>query len=237
MGHTEEIHEYFYTLKLRGEGRLEEAADLYRNRLRANAQDHKTRWNLAVVLSQQGKYSDALDECRCIVEAAPDNFTFRMTLVKVLLEREQWSDALSEAQSLMRLQPNSVASHAYVAQAYNGSGDITGAIRAYEVAITLPGANTEMLLDLGELYERVGRSDDASRTFRKATEKTPRFLEGCLRLGKALADCKLIGQARQHWQWVLRSARHFSETQTSASIDECVRLATEYLEKYPVPQP
>jgi predicted Zn-dependent protease len=154
MGRPDEVHEYFSTLKLRGEGRCDEAVDIYRNQLAVNPSDHKTRWNLAVTLSQQGKLDEALRESRATVSARPDNYTFRMTLVQVLLELKEWNEAITESRHLVQVMPDLAAPHSYVGRAHVGLGNLPAAIEAYEMAISCRGATPEMRQALGELHKR-----------------------------------------------------------------------------------
>jgi tetratricopeptide (TPR) repeat protein len=193
------INEQFYALHLRGEGRLDEAIEIYRKRLALEPHCARTRSQLAVTLLEKGDAAKALHEARISVESEPDNYALRYIFVTCLLQNSQWSEALTECGELLRLGPDELASHVFLGQTYHGMGDLTAAIGAYEIAMAMHTADPGTFDALGQLYEEAGRLDDAINAYKRLLEIAPRFRMGRLHLGKALARSGRVVEARHEW--------------------------------------
>jgi tetratricopeptide (TPR) repeat protein len=224
--------EQFYALHLRGQGRLDDALEIYRKRLVLEPLNARTRSQLAVTLWQKGVVDEALLEARIAVESEPDNYAIRTILVRFLMEHKRWSEALAECQELVRTRGEVSLSYTLLGDTYHGMGDLKAAIGAYEVAACR--ADPDTFDALGQLYEEAGRLDDAINIYRKLLGFFPRFRIGRFHLGKALAASGRVVEARHEWRRLLERRDWVGRDRgpTEPAPDEAAILASEYLEQY-----
>ena len=78
-----------------------------------------------------------------------------------------------------------------------------------------------------------GRTEDSLNAFIRSVEKSPSFLKGHLRLGRALAERGFVAEARQRWHLVVDEAG--PQTRTGTHITDCAEIASAFLETYPSP--
>ena len=228
------INEQFYALHLRGQGRLDDAIEIYRKRLALEPLAARTRSQFAVTLWQNGDAAEALLEARISVESEPDNYALRTILVDFLLAQRQWSEALAECKVLLRMRPNQFVSHALLGDTCRGMGDLEAAIGAYEVAVGLPGCDPDTFEALGQLSEEAGRLEDAINVYRRLLEFAPKFRMGQLDLGRALAASGRVAEARHEWRRLLamEDREGGRPAQPAPALDEAAILASEYLERH-----
>jgi tetratricopeptide (TPR) repeat protein len=227
------IKEQFVALHLKGQGRLDDAIEIYRKRLALEPDCARTRAQFAVTLSERGDAAEALREGRLAAESEPDNYAIRVIFVGLLLKHERWSEAFTECEELLRTWPDQLASHISEGDAYRGMGDLSSAIRSYERAtelVQLPGPFDT----LGQLYEQAGRLDDAIKVYGKLLEFAPRFRMGRLHLGNALAAAGRTVEARHEWRRLVEKSDWERQDlgQTEPILDEAGILAREKLERH-----
>jgi tetratricopeptide (TPR) repeat protein len=230
----EAIKEEFYALHLRGQGRLDDAIEIYRKRLELEPPGARTRMQLAVTLSQKGDAAEALHQARIAVASEPDNPGLRCIFVNILVEHKQWSEAVAECKEQLRMWPDKLLPHISLGEAYHGMGDLNAAIDSYEVGAGLGVGDPGTLDALGRLYDKAGRLDDAINVYRKLLAFAPRFRMGRLHLGKALAASGRVVEARDEWARLLakRDLDEGARGQPEPAPDEASILASEYLQQY-----
>jgi protein O-GlcNAc transferase len=231
----DDINDEFYALYLRGEGRLDDAIEIYRKQLALHPLHARTRSQLAVTLVQKGDITAGLHEARIAVEAEPDNYALRMILVVLLLKNGTWVDALTESKELLRMSPGTSTSHELAGDAHRGLGDLPAAVACYEAAIGLDTYDADTFTTLGQLYEESGRIEDAITAYRRALHIAPKLRLGRLNLGKALAVSGRVVEARHEWKRLLEGSdfEGGGRSQTGLAPDESAVLASKYLEQYP----
>jgi len=82
-------------------------------------------------------------------------------------------------------------------------GDIEGAVREFEAALTVNARDLSARYNLGVGLSELGRHAEAAEHFRLATREHPRYHEAWIGLGKALAHEGAIDEARRAWERVL----------------------------------
>jgi tetratricopeptide (TPR) repeat protein len=83
------------------------------------------------------------------------------------------------------------------------SGDVLGAIEAYQDALGQEPGRVDARSNLGAAYVRLGRYDDAAREYRRALETEPRHAGVRFNLALALYKSALVGEAEEELGRVL----------------------------------
>jgi rhomboid protease GluP len=97
-------------------------------------------------------------------------------------------DAVARLQAVVKQQPNLVAAHFALAQAYLARGRYPEAEAEFKRVIELEPGNTEAKFDLGLVYLSQKRLDDAKSIFTQIIAQDSNSAEGHYGLGLVLAD-------------------------------------------------
>jgi tetratricopeptide (TPR) repeat protein len=89
------------------------------------------------------------------------------------LDAGRYEDAQREAEKLVQIQPHNVEFRLLAARANEKAGDTARALSQLEMAQELAPEDAEPNIRIGELEQRLGRTDDAYVAFRRATTQAP----------------------------------------------------------------
>jgi tetratricopeptide (TPR) repeat protein len=102
-----------------------------------------------------------------------DNLDELMKTGLPYLESEDYGSALAEFENLISKHPHFVPAYYYAGFAAAGSGELQTAILRFEQYLTLRADDTNVLVDLGKVYERTGDLAKASNCYRRALQARP----------------------------------------------------------------
>ena len=94
-------------------------------------------------------------------------------LALTYLEAGRYEDAQRESEKLVRIQPRNVEFRLLAARANEGAGDTKRALSHLEMAQDIAPSDAEATILIGELEQRLERTDDAYVAFRRATTLAP----------------------------------------------------------------
>jgi tetratricopeptide (TPR) repeat protein len=116
--------------------------------------------------------------------------------VMQMTEVTWWGDSVPndleevDFQFLLHMRPDDPASRADVLNAYGlflaGSGRAKEALSVYAEALELDPANAATWIDQGDLFDALGRPQDAGRAYRRAISINPELVEAHYNLGLLL---------------------------------------------------
>jgi tetratricopeptide (TPR) repeat protein len=144
----------------------------------------------AIDLSQH-KFRDALEVGRRARDLRPEDAWNYGVMGDALVELGDYDRAFEAFDTMMAKRPGAAA-YARVAYARELRGNVRGALEAMTLAsqATPPQdleAQAWYAAQIGELYLRLGRLDEASRAFRRSVFSFPNYPHGTIGLGKVAA--------------------------------------------------
>ena len=181
-----------YVYRLLGSYRMiGEAKGEFRQALSIDPGNTSARFHLARVyldLGRARKAKETLEERLKTTENTPE-------LLSLLGEaNRQLGDprvSIRQNESAAMMDPDLAQAHYYLGLAHLDRGETEEALSRLDRAISLKGANSDMVLKAGSVYLQEGDLPKATALLRKAVEVSPAVPEGRLELARAL---RLTGQ-------------------------------------------
>lgn len=179
-------------LKHHQAGRLQDAADIYRQILAADPLHAAAMHLLGVVALQTGRPQAALEFIRRAVELNPAEAVFHNNLGNAYQGLGQAAAAIACYRRAIDLQPRYVDAHVNLGIALRGAGRLVEAIAQLRAALELNSNLAEAHGNLGKCLQDQQQLDEAARCYRRARELMPDYVDAVRSLGEV---CKLLGQA------------------------------------------
>lgn len=124
----------------------------------------------ASCLMRMGRFAEAITNFQQALKIEPGMVMPRIRLTHCLLSEKRPEEALREAQKVLELRPNSFASHACLVAAQMANADLIGALRTAQDSIRLAPADRFAQLMMGQLWDRVGGTEQAEAFFDQAIQ-------------------------------------------------------------------
>lgn len=189
---------------LHKQGRVREAADLYRRITRAYADHPEVRiaWsNLGAALQGLGRLDDAVHALKKARALRPDQPAPHHNLGMALLNRGDLEGAAESLERAVALDPGFADAWVGLGIVRQRTGDLPGTEEAWNRAMAARPDLMEPRFNLATLYAQTGRRDEALAAFRACLERQPRFPEATYAIGRLLEDSgDFDGAAGQYLQ-------------------------------------
>lgn len=149
------------------EGRLDDAADAYRNALRRNSEERDALLGLAHIAQRKGQIEEARSYYRRVLRQDPDNATANAGLLSLASEGDLLS-AASIARDMVERFPDSAAAFAALGNIQSREGRIADAQQAYFKAFSLEPDDPFHAYNLAVSLDRLHKTDVALGYYEKA---------------------------------------------------------------------
>lgn len=150
-------------------GNIQQAKQWFETTVRLNSDSKTARVYLGRIALDQRDWDQAIQSLQRAVQADPQDMQVRNMLGRAYLGAKQYDQAVQQLQQVVQGRPNDGNARYNLGQAYQADGDDGRAIEQYTEALNyLPaGSNIRAaaLYDLGFVYEKVGRYEDALQAF------------------------------------------------------------------------
>ncbi len=193
--------------RLSGEGRLREAAQLYRAALQDEPGSLEARRGLASVLAIIGETGEAEEIYRGILEEHPENAVVHQRLGRVLESRAKLDEAITRYQTAHRLVPELVGIHHDLGRTLHRAGQHEAALAEYEEAVAEEPQDRAVRYERAVVLGAAGRGDEASAELSRLVGDNPddhgfrlavaRALAGMGRIEEMIAQCRVVLAAAQ----------------------------------------
>jgi tetratricopeptide (TPR) repeat protein len=182
------------------QGRLDEAASLFRLALRTNRAQSGLRAHtgLGAVFEKQGDLEGAADHLRRALELDPDHATARNNLGVLRLKQGRLDEARAELERAVRLSPTYAIARMNLGGVLQQLGDTEGAADQLREAVRLRPELVEARFKLGAVHAARGALDEAERQFTAVVEQAPGLAEAHYNLGVVLAEKGETSRAVAH---------------------------------------
>lgn len=137
------------------------------------AQPIRTQWERADALMAGGQVEEALALYRDLVNADPANRAGRMTLAAALVTAGRDADASAEYTAISLRWPDFPWAHTRRGEILERTGDLPGAIQAFETAAQLAPNDPNTHLVLAYAYRHAGLREEAIASFEAALALDP----------------------------------------------------------------
>ncbi len=137
-----------------------------------------------------------------VVESGLENPIVRKALGQVYLNREKPAEAIRHLALAVETQPNDAETHQLLVRAHDANNDPNGALTRLLAAIRATPRSIELLRDLGQRFEELGRPADAERARTGIVEALPNESEGHQMLAEIRQQQDRWAEAIPHWEQV-----------------------------------
>lgn len=178
--------------RVTGDGRpAARAAELLKTLLKDNPGYYDALRMLGAIYLSQHKFREALEVGRRARDLRPSDAWNYGVIGDALIELGEYDQAFDAIDTMAGMRPTAAA-YARVAYAREIRGDLDGALQAMQMAANAtpsrdPEAQAWYASQLGELYLRLGKLDDADREYRRALFVFPDYLLAMVGQGKVKA--------------------------------------------------
>jgi predicted TPR repeat methyltransferase len=152
------------------EGRLDEAADTYRELLRSDPENFKAYNNLGTVQEELEDFEAAVRSYRRALEISPDAAPVHYNLGHALQRQGQLEAAIDAYQAVLALRPADPDTLYNIGHAYHDLGDLNAAETAYRDAIAGDPDHYRSHSNLGSVLFDQSRESEAEEHYRRAIE-------------------------------------------------------------------
>jgi protein O-GlcNAc transferase len=181
-------------------GRIDQAAELYRQILLDHPHHAAAHHLLGLVCSQRGAAEPALAHLRQAVGLAPHEPTFHNNLGEALRRAGETDAAIASFRQALALQPSLAEAHYNLANTLKGQGRLAEAIAHYEQAIAARPDYARAHHNLGTTVAHLGRADAAIDHLRRAVAIQPGFAEAHQAAAELCRDAGRTKDAIEHFQ-------------------------------------
>jgi tetratricopeptide (TPR) repeat protein len=147
----------------------QKALTAYQQALRFNEKDVDRLLDLARVYQRVELDSEAVELYKRVLSLDKDRHDARLALARLYLKTGRWSDARREGELYAKWEPRDLSGQLLLAQVDEAEGDpVSGAKRREQVLAREP--SPDGYYDLGRLWARAGRWDEAEAAFGRAED-------------------------------------------------------------------
>jgi tetratricopeptide (TPR) repeat protein len=155
---------------------------------------------------------DARDCYEIALAHAPDCTAARLGLARLLRESGETAAALEEIRQALQIAPRDPTAHFESALVHNRSGDVQGALAAYQRVLELDPDCAAAATNLGLIYlSQLGDPRSAQRLFERAIELDASSVAAQANLGLALEEEGRVDAALAHYEALI--AAHPAESE------------------------
>ena len=161
--------------------------------------EERSRYLLALCYVSIGRRNLAIPEFEKLAPANPTEARYPYWLARLMYRKADMRLALSYARQAVQLDPSFARAQDQLGLCYAGVGDNDEAIQSYQTAIRLSERQSLHwpwpALNLGTLYLRLNRLDEAEDAFSQSLAAEPKFPPAYYRLGQVFERKKQLERA------------------------------------------
>jgi tetratricopeptide (TPR) repeat protein len=159
------------------DGKLELAAEYYRQAAEVEPQNVQVLTDLARVLTLEEQLDEALAVAEHIILIAPEDPRGYAAKARVLDWQGNYDQAVTEALRAIELDPNYAPAHAYLGEAFADLGRLRQAREQVELAVQLDPYNVDVRRNYGYVLEFYGDYLGAVQQYQQALRLHPNLLD------------------------------------------------------------
>jgi len=182
------------------QGRLDEAAKIYRAVLHASPDHVDSLHYLGVICNQQGRRQEAEALLRRALQLAPNAAAVANDLGIALAGLGRFAEAIEQYRRATAAKPDFIDAHNNLGTALQALNRWEEAVGAFKKALAIDPRAAAVLNNLGIVYASMSRHDEAIACYREAIASKPDLAEPCYNLGLSLAALGRPEEAIEQYQ-------------------------------------
>jgi tetratricopeptide (TPR) repeat protein len=159
--------------------------------------------NLAVLYIRRRQPDKAITALNRAIEINPDSFAAHFNMGEALTQKVDFKLALESYKQAIHLRPDLPAFRLTLGVAYTNAGELAQAEKEF-VELTSTSVGAEAYRNLGVLYSREARADEAIQSFQQATRLKPIFPDAYHDLGVIYVQKSMPDAAIEQFRTALR---------------------------------
>lgn len=204
-----------------GQGRLQEAEQLYRQILAADPGNADGLHLLGMIAFQSGDSETAVTLIRKAIAIKPNAASYHANLGNVLQQQGYARDAATSYLQALRIKPGLAEVHVNLGNVFLAAKDFDSAVIWYERALVLNAAIPEAHKSLGDAYLMQENPELAIAAYERALSLNPGYVDAMIELGSVLRGTGELDRALPH----LKRVRELQPDNATAAFREAlVRL-------------
>jgi len=184
-------------------GRLQDAAELYRQVLAGDPGHVVALHHLGLIAQQSGRNDVALELIGRSVVRKPEYAEAHISLGNVLKAQGRIDEAIAAYRHAVARRPDIAGAHNNLGIALRDAGRLDEAVAAYRGAIAASPNYAEAHNNLGNALRDAGRLDDAIAAYRRAAALRPGYADALNHLGIVLKEKGQLDEAITAWREVI----------------------------------
>ncbi|MDB4907507.1 MAG: hypothetical protein JWO05_2291 [Gemmatimonadetes bacterium] len=201
-------------------GLHEEAVAAFMRALELDPRMQVAQRNLEIAYFNTGYYDRRVAELRERIRAHPADRDTRWELARTYALLEQRPQAIEEFQALLRYHPHDIASLVQLGLAEKAEGNVEGATRWLQQAMSLDPESSLVHFYVGEIAYNRGLNDEALTALERALALNPDNHDALYLMGFVLGDMGRHEQARDVTKRAMKLNPALSRAQANLSIDQ-----------------
>jgi tetratricopeptide (TPR) repeat protein len=199
-------------------GHLQEAGQLYRQVLAADATHAQSLYGLGFLALQQKDYEAATRRMQQAVVAKPKEARFHLGLGNAFRGLGQFEQALAAYRKALALEPNFAEAYSNIAGVLQAAGKLGDAEAHYERALAIQPDYVAAHFNLGMVRQGLGNLEGASACFRRVLELRPGFAEAHNSLGVILRRQDRLEEAKVRYELALAERPDYADAYSNLGV-------------------
>jgi len=139
----------------------------------------------------------------------------------------KFQDAIDKIKSLNEKHPNESLLFNLIGACYKELGELEGAAKMFEVAVSINPKYAEAYFNLGVIHQALNCLEDAVNSYMKAIEINPNYPEAYNNLGTSLYELGRLKSSIESLEWAIAYKHDFSEAHNNLgrSLNDYGRVA------------
>ena len=203
-------------LVARADNRLDDAQRLFEKALSIQPTAFDAVSEMAHLEMQRGHGAQAVARVQTLIAAHPKDAVWQNLLGEIYVQQNNFAAAQATMTQVVQMQPTWWSSYRVLALAKLSAGDASGAIQEYQAALKVAPKEPALLSELGQLYQRQGRIDDAVGLYDKWVQQDPSSQVAANNLAMLLA---LFRSDRPSLDRALKLSASFTASNNASLLD------------------
>jgi predicted O-linked N-acetylglucosamine transferase (SPINDLY family) len=197
--------------QLQGQGKLDQAAHLYKEILKFQPDNVSVAYNLGIIYQDTSQLDEAVFYYRKAILLDPNLADAYFNLGLIFHQKGRLENALEAYEKALALDPDSADIHNNLGAVLKDRGQLDEAISSYRQALRINPRFADALNNLGNVLKDRGRLDEAISNYQQALRINPRFADALNNLGNVLKDRGRLEEAIGCYQQAVRINPGFAD--------------------------
>ena len=196
---------------LQGQGKLQEAVEIYDNAIQLKPDFPEAYCNRGIVLQKLGQIEKAVENYEKAIQLKPDYAEAYNSRGAALKDTGQLKQAVESCEKAIQLKPDYAEAYNNRGAAHQAMGDMEQAVKSYEKAFELKPDYAKAYYNHGVALQAMGQLGQAVQSYEKAIQLKPDYAEAYSNHGTVLKETGQLKKAVERYEMAIRLKPHCFE--------------------------